>query len=1202
MTPPDLKWLKAGLDALARLTSLDVGLIGRLYRQQAIEAFTRYLDRCKSFQTTRQELSQIFLDAADEDWPNRLRRIDELCENNGFDTFDIKKLQSKLREETATLSRWKKAYEKLDEFAGILPESATFGIPELARGRKLVSETPREVLALRNEITADPAAAVVMKRAGQQGRNLLERRDELRNIISTTTNISTADLSEYAVTILGAGALRFFSSKYQSAKRAYLSISRRESFNKKLAAKDIRALVEWQKDEQNFRKDPQVATLFGSHFQGVSTDFDLFDRLLAFYEDVERNFSGAENQKIGRFLKTAALDLLMSIPDIDGEIGPNTFGQLGKEIEPRTSILSNFRQALEELESLIIGFKDLTRVRVSELSGLAQQVDAQSQLKACLDHNQEMKTLLGTRFHGAATDWEKFETDTTAARTIVSIQNNSGCALDILEKGRAQEALTAFRLIIQKDADAEAALTNLSRHTGINVTQFSGDRTPAEIAEYLKAASEDKDGLYLHSEYAVARRDLEEAGFDWVVAALSEAGLPLHDLGAIPEAVVIRALAIQVFKVHGRRLGCFRGKQLDELRTRFAALDREIIKMSRNYLRTKTRDSARHIHGNGVGRKSNWTEMALIQNEISKKQRFIPVRDLTTRARGALLELKPCWMMSPLAVAQYLPHGEQRFDLCIIDEASQMPPEDSLGALARSRQAVVVGDTNQLPPTSFFRKMIEDEDADDDETVLDESILEMANAAFRPLRRLRWHYRSRHSALIKFSNHMVYHDDLVVFPSAMEARVDMGVSLVPVRGRYRSSTNGDEARAMIDATLRFMRISPDRSLGIVTLNQKQRDLLLEEMEYALNQDKIVSRYVDQWAEKNDGLEPFFIKNLENVQGDERDVIFIGTVYGPEEPDGPVMQRFGPINGLAGKRRLNVLFSRAKQQIVTFSSMVTSDIRAEEKGNPGAYMLKRWLEYSATGLLPAGKQTYREPDSDFEIFVVDQIRSMGFEPVPQVGVAGHFIDIGVRHADWPHGFIMGVECDGESYHSSKSARDRDRLRQEVLEGLGWHLHRIWSIDWFNNAQKEAKELRRAINARLDWLKNNAALFAAPVQDEPRSLSSENLLPDATDSSLAVEPVTSTPAAGSLKSETHTEGTDPRYIAVGDTVRVRYLSGTEPTLEITLSDEINVPDHGIVHTDRPLGQALLGAEESDEIDVLVGNFVREAVIERVIKGQQ
>ena len=1207
MALPDLKSLKAALDALPSLISIDVELVGKVCRENQIEIVTSFLDKCKRSQTIQQEISQIFTDASDQNWPDRILVIKRLCEGFDFDTLDVEALRSKLSEHTDLLYRRKKSYEKLKKFVEILPEAASFGIPELIKSRKLICETPRDVLALRNETTADPAAAVIMARAAQQGRNLCKRRDELELIVSTAANISTRELSVHVAAIVNAGPLSFFSSSYRLAKRAYLSISRRGSFRKEIAATDIRTLIEWKESERYFLADQRISNVFGFHFQGANTDFDLFDRLRSYYEDIERELSGTENREIRRLLKTGDLDLLISIPEIGEEVDQRTFDKLGSHIERTDLYLSNFGQALEKLVTLITGLKEPARIRVSSLADLAQQAEAHFRLKASLDENQEMRNLLGDRFDGASTGWKEFETGIDVAQTIMSVQSNSDVALDILEKGMIGEALAAIELVIQRDRDAEAALNMLSQYIQMNVAHFSGGRTHSEIAKYLDAASEDKDGLYVHSAYAAARRDLEDTGFDWVVAALLEEGLPLDDFGTILEAVAVRALAIEVYKMHGSTLGRFRGERLDELRTRLATIDREIIEMSRGQLRTAAYQSADPPRGNGLGRKSTWTEMALIENEISKK-RFIPVRNLTQRAGRALLELKPCWMMSPLAVAQYLPRGELTFDLCIIDEASQMPPEDSIGALARSRQAVVVGDTNQLPPTSFFRKLVDDEDADEDESVLNESILEMANAAFRPARRLRWHYRSRHSALINFSNHLVYNGDLIVFPSATDSRPDMGVSLVSVPGRYRSGTNGEEARAMIDAALSFMRTSPDRSLGLVTMNQKQRDLLLEEMEYSLGQDKIASEYVDKWAEKNDSLESFFIKNLENVQGDERDVIFIGTVYGPERPGGPVPQRFGPINGLAGKRRLNVLFSRAKKQVVTFSSMTAADIRADENGNPGVYMLKRWLEYSATGVLHTGDQTQKEPDSDFELFVIDQIRSMGCQPVPQVGVAGYFIDIGVKHPQWPHGFIMGVECDGAAYHSSRSARDRDRLRQEVLEGLGWHFYRIWSTDWFNDPRKEAEKLRRAIEARLDYLKQNVASFVAPVVAEPYTGPSpqedepeEDLLSDADEAAPATAPVDSKPMADAPAAAAQPESTDTSYITVGDTVRVRYLSGTGSILEVTLSDKINAPDRSIVHIGEPLGRALLGAEEGDEVEVLVGSYVREAIIERVVKDK-
>ena len=225
---------------------------------------------------------------------------------------------------------------------------------------------------------------------------------------------------------------------------------------------------------------------------------------------------------------------------------------------------------------------------------------------------------------------------------------------------------------------------------------------------------------------------------------------------------------------------------------------------------------------------------------------------------------------------------------------------------------------------------------------------------------------------------------------------------------------------------------------------------------------------ENWETKRDGLESFFIKNLENVQGDERDVMFIGTVYGPEKENVPVMQRFGPINGINGKRRLNVLFSRSKHKIVTFSSMTANDIRVDNQSNEGVALLKSWLEYCASGKLLASEVKGKEPGSDFEKYVISQLKSIGCQPISQVGVAGYFIDIGIKHPKWSHGFIMGIECDGATYHSSKSARDRDRLRQEVLVGLGWQLHRIWSTDWFTDPVNEAEKMRSAIEQRVEEL--------------------------------------------------------------------------------------------------------------------------------------
>lgn len=250
-----------------------------------------------------------------------------------------------------------------------------------------------------------------------------------------------------------------------------------------------------------------------------------------------------------------------------------------------------------------------------------------------------------------------------------------------------------------------------------------------------------------------------------------------------------------------------------------------------------------------------------------------------------------------------------------------------------------------------------------------------------------------------------------------------------------------------------MAAEPDKSLGIVTLNQTQRDVLLEELERVVPRERSAQQYIERWE---DTLEPFFVKNLENVQGDERDVIFISTVYGRDAITGVVMNRFGPINGKHGHRRLNVLFSRAKDRVEIFTSMRTNDIKTDDGAQPGALVLKAYLEYAETGKLEAGATTGREPDSEFEELIRDRLQEKGFEVVPQVGVAGYFIDLAVKHPK-RSGFVLGIECDGAGYHSSRSARDRDRLRQQVLERLQWNIYRVWSTDWFQNPTQELRRL-------------------------------------------------------------------------------------------------------------------------------------------------
>ena len=462
------------------------------------------------------------------------------------------------------------------------------------------------------------------------------------------------------------------------------------------------------------------------------------------------------------------------------------------------------------------------------------------------------------------------------------------------------------------------------------------------------------------------------------------------------------------------------------------------------------------------------TDLCLIKHEIGKSRRHIPIRKLIQNAANALLTLKPCFMLGPLSVAQYLPAGLLQFDAVIIDEASQMKIENAIGAIARAKQLIVVGDTKQLPPTNFFKSTsaYDGENNDEDEVYEDtESILNACSLKFAPTRQLKWHYRSRHENLICFSNNRFYDNNLIVFPSPSKQDKNLGISYrCCENGFFEGQKNQPEAEIVAAITLEYMKLFPKESLGVVTMNTTQRDLIDGLLDKLEDDDK------NLFLGKGKGnLEPFFIKNLENVQGDERDTIIISTTYGKNLTTGIVRNAFGPINKENGWRRLNVLLTRAKKRIVVITSLHSSDIKIEQTSKRGLKEFRNFLVFCETGDIKhvegKGELTRGGTESPFEYAVKQILEQHGFEVETQIGIAGYFIDLAIRDPRNTNIFLVGIECDGATYHSSKSARDRDKIRQRVLESLGWRFYRIWSTDWFRNPERETDKLIAHINGLL-----------------------------------------------------------------------------------------------------------------------------------------
>ena len=471
-------------------------------------------------------------------------------------------------------------------------------------------------------------------------------------------------------------------------------------------------------------------------------------------------------------------------------------------------------------------------------------------------------------------------------------------------------------------------------------------------------------------------------------------------------------------------------------RKKFSQEDRELTAHAASHLAANLAQ-ARPPEGCSSGKVGTFTQMGLIRHELGKKTRHVPVRDLVMRSGGALQSLMPCWMMSPLSVSWFLPRDGFAFDLVVMDEASQIRPEDAMGALMRAKQAVVVGDSKQMPPSRTFDSGSSLEGLFAISSM--ESILSLAEGSRRFMStRLRWHYRSRHQGLIAFSNARYYDNDLLIFPSIHRTGSDLGLRHIYLsEATYEDHQNQAEAQRVVELIIQCGKenlaapLDMRMSLGVAAMNAAQRDLIEEILETTCNRDGSARQAVDSLMSMPD---PLFIQNLENVQGDERDHIVISFTYGPEPASRRVMQRFGPILQTGGERRLNVLFTRARMRLTAVTSMTSDQIAAGPGSARGLRDLKAYLAFLETGKIPdLGVLTQKSGthDSAFEAEVAIVLSSLGLRWESQVGVAGYFIDLGVYHPDKPQRFLIGIECDGATYHSSVVARDRDRIREEVI---------------------------------------------------------------------------------------------------------------------------------------------------------------------------
>lgn len=575
----------------------------------------------------------------------------------------------------------------------------------------------------------------------------------------------------------------------------------------------------------------------------------------------------------------------------------------------------------------------------------------------------------------------------------------------------------------------------------------------ADIKERMEEWTGNPEGLQHWQLYARNLKAIADVAAGAFADGIRSGAIPGPEVPAQFKFAFFESVLRKVLADHPE-LEAFDGNRFEQRIEDFQQLDKDRLKLAR------TEVAAAHWTGIGRKRKGNIAEaVSLLKHEMQKKRRHLPLRQLLNKAGTAVQAIKPVMMMSPLSVSQYLEPGAIEFDMLLIDEASQVRPVEALGAAARCRQMVVVGDDKQMPPTQFFGKVVGDIDIDDDEAPAMqagdvESILGLCIARNMPQRMLRWHYRSKHESLIAVSNREFYEGRLYVIPSAFRSG-ELGVKFHFVEdGIFKSGKNAIEAKVVAQAIMTHAKERTDWTLGVAAFSVSQRDAIIDELEILRREHPETESFFDTNAP-----DPFFVKNLENVQGDERDVIFVSVGYGPGD-DGKVSLNFGPVSASGGERRLNVLMTRAKRRCELFSSMRAEDIDVNRVSGRGPKVFREYLRFAQSGAQMESVSSSEAGDRLVQI-LQQLLADKGYDVKAHVGIAGVFVDLAVVDPEDPDRYLLGIDIDGESYRSSRSARDRDRTRHAVLGSQGWNMHQIWTLEWFRRPVEQLNELVAAV---------------------------------------------------------------------------------------------------------------------------------------------
>ncbi|MGI6264206.1 MAG: AAA domain-containing protein [Acutalibacteraceae bacterium] len=771
--------------------------------------------------------------------------------------------------------------------------------------------------------------------------------------------------------------------------------------------------------------------------------------------------------------------------EIDGkDLYTKLTGQFGSFLSRMFS--GDYKTLMAELQ---VYLKDSGKLKYQQAVALADQlVKLQSATKSFEENESRIPGCVGPCYKGPDTDWTHVLSSLDILKGFFSEETRS---FGLISK-MSLERFTEHQILFKADSDLLSSEVVAIEEAKARIeAQFSQDALNLEKNSYsycirkLEGCLKDFEKLGNWISFMSLLKQLNDTDLsDFVDLVIEQINLD-KITGAFRKVFYKQWIENIIFSVP--ELASFSRIKQDQAVQSFIKKDGLQYEISKIQIRSELSQQRPNLNMVAGG-----SAVAILRREGNKKRKQMPIRKLLSETGSLVQIIKPCFLMSPLSVSTFLDPEKISFDTVVFDEASQIFPQDAVGSIYRGKQLIVVGDSKQMPPSNFFNTSMDIDD--DDEEIGDindfESILDVCSAVFTT-ERLAWHYRSHYEQLIAFSNLYFYNNHLVTFPSSSKDHKGIGVDYYYVNGVFdrKSKTNKAEAHFIVDLIYRNIEEYPQRSLGVVAFSVAQQNMI----------DKLLSKRREadpsyEWFFKSDNVEPFFIKNLETVQGDERDTIIFSVAYA-KDSQGRFIQNFGPLNREGGERRLNVAVTRAKDNVQLVASIHYTDINLSTSGSEGVRLLRAYLDYAQNGdealeraITVSGEDKF---DSYFEQEVCDFLRNNGFTVDTQVGCSGYRIDLGLRRPDSSN-YLMAIECDGATYHNSKNARDRDSLRQRVLENMGWQFYRIWSTDWYRNKAVERERLLQAAteavskankpqNPATKKMPQNASTVTQEVQD-------------------------------------------------------------------------------------------------------------------------